>query len=166
MRRKLLFALLIVLLSMTFAWAETQTQIIYLVSVVTRTYPQFTLRNCETGEIGLSQVYSTSKISEGDVRTDFDIIQTNNSNYRGFVNFSISATELTAMVHGRIYSTEGVSIFANGIQYGSEASFERMYTGSVKAGATVECFEVIWKTSAFLRKGEYQAQITLSYSTN
>lgn len=155
-------ALLVLIMVMAAALLFAETHTIVLVSRVEKKDAQFVIRNNETGAIGASVVYSTREIAKGDVSTSFDIIQSCDSNGIDTVNFKVSATELRAMVNGRLYSTNGVSILMNGRQYGSEVSFTRTTTGVVAAGTEVASFNVVWPTSAELVPATYEASVTLT----
>jgi len=155
--------LMVMAIAMFCAMAETHT--IVLVSRVELEMPSFMLRNTETGEMGETVVYSTSEITEGNVSTGFEIVQANDSNYRGQVRFTVEATELMAKVNGRVYSTEGVQVVMNGTECGSSAEFTRAFMGATRAaGSVVNSFEVIWNANAELPQTTYQAAVTLTYT--
>ena len=161
MKRAVLVLLMVLVAAVCFA--ETHT--ITLVSRVEKVDAEYAIRNTETGKIGASVVYSTDEIADADVRTSFDIIQVNDSNAFGTVLLQVSATELTAKVDGKVYSTDGVAIRMNGAEFGSEVSFERYTAGATAAGAVVGSFEVEWPTSAELVEATYQACVTLTATT-
>ena len=158
MKRAVLVLLMVLVAAVTFA--ETQT--ITLVSRVEKVDAKYAIRNAETGKIDSSIIYSTEEISKNDVRTSFDIIQVNDSNAFGSVLLQVSATELTARVAGKTYSTNGVSIEMDGVQYGSSVSFVRFVNGASAAGSVVGSFDVAWPTSAELVEATYQACVTLT----
>lgn len=159
--RKAMMVLVFAVLALTCAFAETYT--IILVSRVELEMPSYMLRNTETGEMGKSIIYSTSEITKGDVRTGFQIIQTNDSNYRGSIRFTVEATELAAKVDGKVYSTSGVQILMNGTECGDRVEFAKQYFGATRAeGMVVENFEVIWKGDCELAPSTYQAAITMT----
>lgn len=163
--KKAMTVLMVLLVAVLSISALTETHTVVLISVVNVELPEFAIRNTETGEVGKSVVYSTSKITEGDVRTAFDIIQTNNSNYFGNLSFTVSATELMAFVNGRSYSTEGVQVIMNGVACGNSATFTKSFQGAtLAAGTTVESFEVLWNGNAALENATYEAAITLGYT--
>ena len=159
MKKTMMIAVLI-LVAAACCFAETHT--ITLVSKVEKMNPQFVIRNNETGAVGASVVYTTGEIAKHDVATSFDIIQNNDCNGVNTINFTVSATELKAVVDGKVYSTDGVSIVMDGRQYGSTVSFARNTNGAVAAGAVVGNFEVVWPTSANLANAIYQACVTLT----
>ena len=161
MKRAVLVLLMVLVAAVCFA--ETHT--ITLVSRVEKVDAEYAIRNAETGKVGASVVYSTDEIAKADVRTSFDIIQINDSNAFGTVLLQVSATELTAKVDGKVYSTDGVAIRMNGVEYGSEVSFVRYTAGATAAGAVVGSFEVEWPTSAELVEATYQACVTLTATT-
>ncbi len=161
MKRAVLVLLMVLVAAVCFA--ETHT--ITLVSRVEKVDAEYAIRNAETGKVGASVVYSTDEIAKADVRTSFDIIQINDSNAFGTVLLQVSATELTAKVDGKVYSTDGVTITMNGVEYGSEVSFVRYTAGATAAGAVVGSFEVEWPTSAELVEATYQACVTLTATT-
>ena len=160
MTKKMIATLILVLAVLACCFAETHT--IVLVSRVERTEAQYVIRNRENGQIGSSVVYSTEEIAKQDVRTSFDIIQSNDSNWGRTVEFRISATELKAKVDGKTYSTEGVEIVMDGQVYGSSVEFARTFEGAVAAGTEVGSFEVVWKSNASLVDATYEASITLT----
>lgn len=161
MKRAVLVLLMVLVAAVCFA--ETHT--ITLVSRVEKVDAEYAIRNAETGKVGASVVYSTDEIAKADVRTSFDIIQINDSNAFGTVLLQVSATELTAKVDGKVYSTDGVVIRMNGTEFGSEVSFVRYTAGATAAGAVVGSFEVEWPTSAELVEATYQACVTLTATT-
>ena len=161
MKRAVLVLLMVLVAAVCFA--ETHT--ITLVSRVEKVDAEYAIRNAETGKVGASVVYSTDEIAKADVRTSFDIIQINDSNAFGTVLLQVSATELTAKVDGKVYSTDGVAIRMNGTEFGSEVSFVRYTAGATAAGAVVGSFEVEWPTSAELVEATYQACVTLTATT-
>jgi len=161
MKRAVLVLLMVLVAAVCFA--ETHT--ITLVSRVEKVDAEYAIRNAETGKVGASVVYSTDEIAKADVRTSFDIIQVNDSNAFGTVLLQVSATELTAKVDGKVYSTDGVAIRMNGTEFGSEVSFVRYTAGATAAGAVVGSFEVEWPTSAELVEATYQACVTLTATT-
>ena len=161
MKRAVLVLLMVLVAAVCFA--ETHT--ITLVSRVEKVDAEYAIRNAETGKVGASVVYSTDEIAKADVRTSFDIIQINDSNAFGTVLLQVSATELTAKVDGKVYSTDGVAIRMNGTECGSEVSFVRYTAGATAAGAVVGSFEVEWPTSAELVEATYQACVTLTATT-
>ena len=161
MKRAVLVLLMVLVAAVCFA--ETHT--ITLVSRVEKVDAEYAIRNAETGKVGASVVYSTDEIAKADVRTSFDIIQVNDSNAFGTVLLQVSATELTAKVDGKVYSTDGVAIRMNGTEFGSEVSFVRYTAGATAAGAVVGSFEVEWPTSAELVEATYQASVTLTATT-
>ena len=161
MKRAVLVLLMVLVAAVCFA--ETHT--ITLVSRVEKVDAEYAIRNAETGKIGASVVYSTDEIADADVRTSFDIIQINDSNAFGSVLLQVSATELTAKVDGKLYSTDGVSIAMNGVRHGSEVSFVTYTAGATAAGAVVGSFDVEWPTSAELVEATYQACVTLTATT-
>ena len=161
MKRAVLVLLMVLVAAVCFA--ETHT--ITLVSRVEKVDAEYAIRNAETGKVGASVVYSTDEIAKADVRTSFDIIQVNDSNAFGTVLLQVSATELTAKVDGKVYSTDGVAIRMNGAEFGSEVSFVRYTAGATAAGAVVGSFEVEWPTSAELVEATYQACVTLTATT-
>lgn len=138
-------------------------QSIVLVSVVDEVVPQYDIENEETKVRGQSIVYSTDSIAKSDVSTSFNIIQSNDSNCRGETAIVVSATELTAQIDGKTYTTEGVDIVMDGISFGSSADITHSYDGIVMAGYNVGSFTVNWKTNENLVDAVYQANITLSY---
>lgn len=166
MHKKLLVVLLVVLSTMMSIVAMEKTYTIILVSVVDRVQPQFAIRNAETGAIGQSVVYNTSKIADADVRTSFDIIQTNDSNYRGTVHMDITASELVSYDNGTEYRTKGVMILANGIENAAKVCFNYELTRNTKAESVVSTFDVIWTTNENLINANYQAVVTISYSAS
>ena len=142
---------------------NVQEQSIVLVSVVDEVVPQYDIENEDTKVRGQSIVYSTDSIAKGDVSTSFSIVQSNDSNCRGETAIVVSATELTAQIDGRTYTTEGVDIVMDGVSFGSSADMTHSYDGIVMAGCNVGSFTVNWKTNESLVDAVYQANITLSY---
>ena len=161
MKRTMMIVAMI-LVAAACCFAETHTHTIVLMSRVEKMDAQYVIRNSETGEVGASVVYSTSEIAKVDVRTSFDVLQSCASNGINRVDFTVSATELMAVVDGQLYSTEGVSIIMDGSSFGSTVSFTRMTAGYVAAGSVVAGFEVIWPTSENLVKATYEACVTLT----
>ena len=163
---KKLTMIMTILMAVTIAsaYAVTNTSTIVLVSVVNEVKPQYVLRNTETGEMGSTVVYSTDAITEGDVKTSFEVVQSNNSNYRGNVELTISATELMAKVEGKLYSTEGVAIMMNWNNLVNRANVNVEYTSTVKAGTVINAFDVIWTTNTNLVTATYEAAVTLNYT--
>ena len=158
--KKAMVIAIAVLITAFCCFAETQT--ITLISKVDKQYPQFVIRNNQTGETGSSVVYTTGEIAKRDVRASFDIIQSTDSNGFNTITFTVSATELKAARKNKVYSTDGVSILLDGQSYGSEVSFERTTATAVAAGTSVASFEVIWPTNDTLVKAVYQARVTLT----
>ena len=158
--KKMTVAMMMILVAALCCFAETHT--ITLVSRVEKLDAQYVIRNNETGATGASVVYTTGEIAKHDVRTSFDIIQSCDSNGYNSVLFTISATELRAVVNNKLYSTQGVAILMDGVQFGSTVSFERTTVGCVAAGATVASFEVIWQSNANLVEAVYEACVTLN----
>ena len=158
--KKAMVIAIAVLITAFCCFAETQT--ITLVARVEKQYPQFVIRNNETGEIGSSVVYTTGQIARRDVRASFDVIQSTDSNGFNTITFTVSATELKAAAKHKVYSTDGVSIVLDGRSCGSEVSFERTTSTAVAAGTSVASFDVIWPTNEDLVKAVYQACITLT----
>ena len=158
--KKAMVIAIAVLITAFCCFAETQT--ITLISKVDKQYPQFVIRNNQTGETGSSVVYTTGEIAKRDVRASFDIIQSTDSNGFNAITFTVSATELKAAKKNKVYSTDGVSILLDGQSCGSEVSFERTTTAAVAAGTSVASFEVIWPTNDSLVKAVYQARVTLT----
>ena len=76
--KKAMVIAIAVLITAFCCFAETQT--ITLISKVDKQYPQFVIRNNQTGETGSSVVYTTGEIAKRDVRVSFDIIQSTDSN--------------------------------------------------------------------------------------
>ena len=159
MKKTMMIAVLI-LVAAACCFAETHT--ITLVSRVEKQDAQFVIVNRETGASGASVVYTTGEIARHDVCTSFDVIQSTDCNGRNTINFTVSATELSANVNGRVYSTKGVSILMDGQSYGNTVSFERITDCAIAAGAAVASFEVIWPTSANLVDAVYEAVVTLT----
>ena len=155
-------AVLVLLMVLVAAVVFAETQTITLVSRVEKVDAKYAIRNAETGKIDASVIYSTEEIAKTDVRTSFDIIQINDSNSFESVLLQVSATELTARVAGKTYSTNGVSIEMNGVQYGSEVSFVRFVAGASAAGTVVGSFDVAWPTNSDLVDATYQACVTLT----
>ena len=160
MMKKMMTAMMMILVAAVCCFAETHT--ITLISRVEKVDAQYVIRNNETGAIGESVVYSTDEIAKADVSTSFDVIQSRHCNGIQNTVFTVSATELVAVVDGRVYSTDGVSIVMDGQAFGSTVSFARQTVGYVAAGTVVESFEVIWPTSANLVDATYQANVTLA----
>ena len=160
MKKATVIAIAVLFAAVFCCFAETQT--ITLVAKVDKQYPQFVIRNNQTGETGSSVVYTTGEIARCDVRASFDIIQSTDSNGFNTTTFTVSATELKAATKRRVYSTDGVSIFLNGRSCGSEVSFSRSTTTAVAAGTSVASFEVIWPTDDSLVKAVYHASVTLT----
>lgn len=160
MMKKMTVAMMMILVAALCCFAETHT--ITLVSRVEKLDAQYVIRNNETGATGASVVYTTGEIAKHDVRTSFDIIQSCDSNGYNSVLFTVSATELRAVVNNKLYSTQGVAILMDGVQFGSTVSFERNTVGCVAAGATVASFEVIWQSNANLVEAVYEACVTLT----
>ena len=158
--KKAMVIAIAVLITAFCCFAETQT--ITLISKVDKQYPQFVIRNNQTGETGSSVVYTTGEIAKRDVRASFDIIQSTDSNGFNNITFTVSATELKAARKNKVYSTDDVSILLDGQSCGSEVSFERTTTTAVAAGTSVASFEVIWPTNDTLVKAVYQARVTLT----
>jgi len=159
--KKALVAMILVLVA-AFCYAETGTYTVTLVSKVEKVDAQYVIRNAETGVAGAAVVYTTGAIANQDVQTSFEIVQSNNSNSCATILFQISATELTAEVDGQLYTTEGVTIGMNGVNYGSTVSFARVTAGAVAAGTVIGQFNVEWKTNANLIDATYNACVTLS----
>ena len=157
--KKMTVAMMMILVAALCCFAETHT--ITLVSRVEKQDAQYVIRNNETGETGASVHYITEQIAEQDVCASFDILQSCDSNGVNMVGFKVCATELMAVVGGRVYSTSGVSIVIDGIGYGSTAEFVRTTVGAVAAGSVVESFEVIWSTDSQLVQASYMACVTL-----
>lgn len=153
--------LLIIICAACFA-VDLGTQTIVVTYVVSPIQPEFAIRNAQTGETGKSVIYSTDSIAKNDVSTDFQIIQSNNCNYIGEIEVSICATELSAVVNGTRYQTEGVDIRMDGTSYGQKASVNLSYCGVVKMNALVGNFQVTWPTSKGLANATYQAVISLN----
>ena len=109
--KKAMVIAIAVLITAFCCFAETQT--ITLVARVEKQYPQFVIRNNETGEIGSSVVYTTGQIAKRDVRASFDVIQSTDSNWFNTITFTVSATELKAAAKHKVYSTDGVSKYAS-----------------------------------------------------
>ena len=160
MMKKTMMTVMMILIAAACCFAGTHT--IVLVSNVEKKEAQYVIRNTETGDEGASVVYTTEEIARQDVRTSFDIIQCTDSNGINRVDFTVSATELAARVNGRLYSTEGVSIVMDGVQYGSAVEFTRTAIGAVAAGTAVSSFEVIWPTNENLVEAIYEACVTLT----
>ena len=160
MMKKMTAAMMMILVAALCCFAETHT--ITLVSRVEKLDAQYVIRNNETGAFGASVVYTTGEIARHDVRTSFDIIQSCDSNGYNSTLFAVSATELRARVDGKLYSTEGVVIMMDGVQYGSCVEFTRTTVGAVAAGTAVASFEVLWSTNASLVQAVYEASVTLS----
>ena len=158
--KKAMVIAIAVLITAFCCFAETQT--ITLISKVDKQYPQFVIRNNQTGETGSSVVYTTGEIAKRDVRASFDIIQSTDSNGFNTITFTVSATELKVARKNKVYSTDGVSILLDGQSCGSEVSFERTTATAVAAGTSVASFEVIWPTNDALVKAVYQARVTLT----
>ena len=155
-------AVLVLLMVLVAAVAFAETHTITLVSRVEKVDAKYAIRNAETGKVGATVVYSTDEIADANVRTSFDIIQSNDSNAFGSVLLQVSATELTARVDGKTYSTDGVSIEMGGVQYGSSVSFVRYTAGATAAGTVVGSFDVEWPTNSELVSTTYQASVTLT----
>ena len=162
MMKKMMTAMMMILVAAACCFAETHTHKITLVSRVEKRDAQYVIRNSETGAIGESVVYCTDEIAKGDVRTSFDVIQSRHCNGIQNTVFTVSATELVAVVDGTVYSTDGVSIVMDGQAFGSSVSFARQTVGYVAAGSTVASFEVVWPTNANLVDATYQANVTLA----
>ena len=162
MTKRMMMTALMILVAAACCFAATQTHTIVLVSVVEKLDPQFVMRNNETGAIGTSVHYITEEIAKQDVRTSFDVVQSCDSNGYNRVNFSVSATELVSRVNGKAYSTDGVSIIMDGVQYGSSVEFARTICGPVAAGSVAASFQVFWPTNANLVQGSYEAVVTLT----
>lgn len=166
MIKKLLVLVLIAFATMASLCAMEETFTIYLVSVVKAQQPQFILRNTETGAIGQSVTYSTTEIARSNVRTSFEILQSNDSNYRGTIHFAISASELVSYSNGKEYRTDGVRINLNGQKDQSSNAFAFAYTQNIKAGEVIASFDVIWETNPNLVSANYQSLVTLTYSAD
>ena len=161
MIKKMMTAMMI-LVAAACCFAATHTHTIYLISTVEKLDAQYVLRNNETGKIGASVHYITEEIAKQDVRTSFDIVQSCNSNGYNNVRLTVEATELVARVNGKTYSTQGVSIIRDGINYGSTMSFTQTTYGPVAAGAVAASFEVLWNTDSSLVQASYEACVTLT----
>ena len=161
MMKKMMMTAMMILVAAACCFAYNNTQTITLVSRVEKRDPMYIIRNNETGETGASVHYITEQIAEQDVCASFDILQSCDSNGVNMVGFKVCATELMAVVGGRVYSTGGVSIVIDGIGYGSTAEFVRTTVGAVAAGSVVESFEVIWSTDSQLVQASYMACVTL-----
>jgi len=160
--KKMMMTVAMILVLAACCFAETRTQTITLTSVVEKQDAQFVIRNHETGATGASVVYTTGEIARHDVSTSFDIIQCCDSNGYNSVRFTVSATELRAVVDNKLYSTNGVSILMDGVQGGNRVSFVRTTVGAVAAGASVASFEVVWPTNSNLVAATYEACVTLT----
>ena len=160
--KRLIVAIMMILLAVAFCFAETQIITFTLVSTVEKQEAHFVIRNTETGATGASVVYSTAKIAKQDVSTSFQIIQCTDSNGFNRTDFTVKATELMALVGSRVYTTNGVQIIMDGEAFGSEVSFTRDTVGAVAAGTVVDSFEVIWPTSAGLAEAVYEACVVLT----
>ena len=160
MMKKMMTAMMMILVAAACCFAETHT--ITLISRVEKVDAQYVIRNNETGAIGESVVYTTDEIAKADVRTSFDVIQSRHCNGIQNTVFTVSATELVAVVDGRVYSTDGVSIVMDGQAFGSTVSFARQTVGYVAAGSTVASFEVVWPTNQNLVQATYEACVTLT----
>ena len=160
--RKLMVVFIMILLVAGCCFAETTKTTIMLVSTVEKQEAHFVIRNTETGATGASVVYSTKKIARQDVSTSFDIIQCTDSNGINKTDFTVKATELTARVNGKTYSTNGVQIIMDGATYGAEVSFTRTTVGAIAAGTVMDSFEVIWPTSSDLVEATYEACVVLT----
>ena len=160
--KKMMMTAMMILVAALCCFAETHTHTITLISRVEKQDAQYAIRSHETGEVGSSIVYSTSEIAKSDVRTSFDVIRSHAGNGINRAEFTVSATELAAVVDGRLYSTDGVQIVMDGIQCGSSVSFTRITAGYVAAGTVVAGFEVIWPTSENLVQATYEASVTLT----
>lgn len=156
--KKMMMTAMMILVAAACCFAYNNTQTITLVSRVEKRDPMYIIRNNETGA---SVHYITEQIDEQDVCASFDILQSCDSNGVNMVEFKVSATELMAVVGGRLYSTGGVSIVINGIGYGATAEFVRTTVGAVAAGSVVESFEVVWSTDSQLVQASCMACVTL-----
>ena len=164
--KKAIAFLFLILFSLTCysAYAETNSQVIVLVSFVKETQPQFALRNSATGDIGSSLVYSTDAIYKDDVTASFEIVQTNTSLCSGVVSLSVKATELVAKKNNKYYTTSGLNIIENGTNLGSSAEFTLNYNGyRVPENTVVKTFDVKWYSNPNLVKANYEAAILLNY---
>lgn len=142
------------LITLASVCAMTWTQTVMLIGYIPETLPQFDLMHNERS--GQSIVFSTSDISSQDVTAEFSIVQTNCSNYRGTVCFSVSATQLS---NGQD-STIGKSIHAFGQEYDS-LCFTKVYDRCEKP-QEIASFTVEWLTRDNLPQGLYSAVITLT----
>ena len=160
MMKKMMMTAMMILVAALCCFAGTHT--ITLISRVEKQDAQFVIRNAETGATGASVVYCSDEIARQDVSTSFDIIQCNDSNGVNRTDFTVKATELTARVNGKTYSTNGVQIIMDGMTYGAEVSFTRITVGTVAAGTVMDSFEVIWPTNADLVEATYEACVVLT----
>ena len=100
--KKMMMTVMMILVAAACCFAGTHT--ITLISRVEKQNPEYAIRNHETGETGASVLYITDEIAKQDVGTSFDIIQICHSNDFSKVQFTVSATELTAKVDGKVYN--------------------------------------------------------------
>ncbi|MCF0238570.1 MAG: hypothetical protein HUK24_08215 [Sphaerochaetaceae bacterium] len=162
--RKIFLTLLVLLVSFV-AFAEVKTHSVIISYTVDAVEPEFVIQDIKTGETGKVINYLSKDIAKENVTGYFRIIQANNAKYCGSIAIDVKATELEASVNGTTYTTQGVSIYSDGMNFGSSMSFVLNYDGSSAPKDIVRAFAVLWKTNDSLVKASYSANVSISYTS-
>ena len=152
--KKTIIIIAIAIVCLSSLMAGTHTHTITLIAKVEKTLPQFELVSA-FGR-GDSVAVTTSRIASENVRADFSIMQTNDSNFKGSVHFTVSASQLS---NGASHTT-GKVIRAFGSEHDT-LSFTRVYD-HCQGACEVASFSVEWMTRDGLSSGVYTGIVTLT----